>query len=304
MCDMSGDSRVAGRKVHDGFTCRRGRDDDEGPQRQVTIPKPFAVGKYAVTVGQYAEFVRETKHRTGNCYDSKSSWDDPGFKQTNDHPVVCVSWDDASSYDDASNYVYWLSLKTRREYRLLTEAEWEYAARAGTTTPYYFGRMISANMAEYYSNGTASVGSFPANAFRLHDMHGNVWEWVEDCWHDYYTDAPTNGDAWLSRCRRGNEDDCEGSASWVGYCKKEIVGKNYACCVAALGSMYLRACAPLIATKTTHLAGTSPPVFELPVTSPHKSPNGAVEKVPPLPKRNRLRHQIYENGRGGFAYLP
>ena len=203
----------------------RGRDDDEGPQRQVTIPQPFAVGKYEVTVGQYAEFVRETKHRTGNCKDSKRSWDDPGFKQTNDHPVVCVSWNDASSYDDVSTYVYWLSLKTGHEYRLLTEAEWEYAARAGTTTPYYFGRMILANMAQYGgSNGTVAVGSFPANAFGLHDMHGNVWEWVEDCWHGDYTGAPTDGSAWISGCRDKDRRMLRGG-SWVnnpGYLRSAV----------------------------------------------------------------------------------
>ena len=91
-------------------------------------------------------------------------------------------------------------MKTEHEYRLLTEAEWEYAARAGTTTAYHTGRMILGNMAQYDSDGTTAVGSFPANAFRLHDMHGNVWEWVEDCWHDDYTEAPTNGSAWLSGC--------------------------------------------------------------------------------------------------------
>ena len=177
-----------------------GRENDEGPQRQVTIPK-LAVGKYEVTVGQYAEFVKEIKnktgHKTGNCDIPKGkSWDDPGFNKTNDHPVVCVSWDDASAYAD------WLSTKTGYEYRLLTEAEWEYAARAGTTTAYYFGSTISKSQANFDINiyGTALIGSYPANAFGLHDMHGNVREWVEDCWHDGYTDAPTNGSAWISLC--------------------------------------------------------------------------------------------------------
>ena len=183
----------------------RGRDDDEGPQHQVTISKPFAVSKYEVTVGQYAEFVRETKHKTGNCLyvqdgslrdDDDFNWRNPNFKQSNNHPVVCISW------DDASTYVHWLSVKTGHEYRLLTEAEWEYAARAGTTTAYHFGRMILGNQANYDRNneGAVAVGSYPSNAFGLHDMHGNVWEWVEDCWHDDYTGAPTNGNAWLSGC--------------------------------------------------------------------------------------------------------
>ena len=196
------------------------RDDDEGPQHRVTIPKPFAVGKYEVTVGQYAEFVRETKHKTGNCfYPEDTSWRDPGFKQSNEHPVVCVNW------DDASTYAYWLSVKTGHEYRLLTEAEWEYAARAGTTTPYHFGRMILGNQANYNNNNesTVAVGSYPSNAFGLYDMHGNVWEWVEDCWHDDYTSAPTNGSAWLSGCRKGNESDCDPAADW---CKELIIGKE------------------------------------------------------------------------------
>ncbi len=207
----------------------RGRDDDEGPQRQVTIPKPFAVGKYEVTVGQYAEFVRETKHKAGNCFYFQDgsfrddrSWLAPGFKQSNDHPVVCVNW------DDASTYAYWLSVKTGHEYRLLTEAKWEYAARAGTTTAYHFGRMILGNQANYNRNneGTVAVGSYPSNAFGLYDMHGNVWEWVEDCWHDDYTGALTNGSAWLSGCRKGNEDDCVGPDWWVKYCKDNLVGRE------------------------------------------------------------------------------
>ncbi len=201
----------------------RGRYDDEGPQRQVTIPEPFAVGKYEVTIGQYAEFVRETKHKTGNCsYPGDGSWRDPGFKQSNEHPVVCVSW------DDAITYVYWLSLKTGHEYRLLTETEWEYAARAGTTSEYHFGRVILGNQANYNNKneGTVVVGSFPANAFGLHDMHGNVWEWVEDCWHDDYTGAPMNSNAWLSGCRKGSENDCRYySGDALSICKELIVGK-------------------------------------------------------------------------------
>ena len=200
----------------------RGRYDDEGPQHQVTIPKSFAVGKYEVTVGQYAEFVRETRYKTANCYYPKDqSWDAPGFKQSNNHPVVCVSWDDAQAY------VKWLSAETGQNYRLLSESEWEYAARAGTATAYHFGRTILGNMAQYDSDGTAAVGSFPANAFGLYDMHGNVWEWVEDCWHDDYTGAPTNGSAWLSSCRKGIEDDCEGySGDPLRLCKELVVGKK------------------------------------------------------------------------------
>ena len=96
----------------------RGRSSREGPQRQVTIANPFAVGKYEVTVGQYVEFVRETKHKAGNYrYLEDKSWDDPGFEQTNNHPVVCVSWYDAQAY------VKWLLMETGQNYRLLSESE-------------------------------------------------------------------------------------------------------------------------------------------------------------------------------------
>jgi formylglycine-generating enzyme required for sulfatase activity len=110
-------------------------------------------------------------------------------------PVINVSWDDAKDYLD------WLSRHTGKTYRLLTEAEWEYAARAGTTTYYAFGDKITGDQAKLsegapYSAGTsAEVGSFPANRFRLHDMHGNVEEWVEDCWNGSYHGAPADGSA-------------------------------------------------------------------------------------------------------------
>jgi formylglycine-generating enzyme required for sulfatase activity len=119
--------------------------------------------------------------------------------------VINVSWNDAQAY------VKWLSDKTEKDYRLLTEAEWEYAARAGTTTPFYFGRTISPDQANYngeytydggpkgvYREKTTPVGSFPANAFGLHDVHGNVLEWVEDCWHENYSGSPIDGAAWKS----------------------------------------------------------------------------------------------------------
>jgi formylglycine-generating enzyme required for sulfatase activity len=112
--------------------------------------------------------------------------------------VINVSW------DDAKEYVAWLSRKTGKAYRLLTEAEWEYAARAGTTTRYYWGDDIGKNNAKCNACGsqwggkqTAPVGSFKPNAFGLYDMAGNVWEWVEDVYHDNYAGAPTNGSAWL-----------------------------------------------------------------------------------------------------------
>jgi formylglycine-generating enzyme required for sulfatase activity len=134
----------------------------------------------------------------------------PSFKQGENQPVVCINRDDAKAY------VAWLSKKTGKTYRLLSEAEWEYAARAGTTTPFSTGRTITTDQANFngnctyngsgkgqYRQKTVSVGSFPANAFGLHDMHGNVYEWVEDCWKDNYRGAPSNGSAWTTgNCSR------------------------------------------------------------------------------------------------------
>ena len=163
-----------------------GRKSHEGPQRQVTIRRLFAVGKYPVTVGQFAEFVRETKHKISN------DWRNAHSGQTDSHPVVCVAW------HDAKQYVKWLSYETEKNYRLLSEAEWEYVARAGTKTAYHFGNKLLDKRACHLSTGTASVGKYPENKFGLHDVHGNVWEWVEDCWHGDYTNAPSDGSAWLN----------------------------------------------------------------------------------------------------------
>ena len=178
------------------------RGDDEGPRHRVTISKSFAVGKHEVTRGQYAVFAGLTGHSASG---EGCSWNDPGFVQGEDDPVVCVSWEDAQAF------VGWLSRETGQDYRLLTESEWEYAARAGTTGPFHFGSTISTDQANYngnytYGNGregvyrqrTVAVGSFPSNKFGLHDMHGNVWEWVEDCYHRDYSGAPTDGSAWTS----------------------------------------------------------------------------------------------------------
>jgi formylglycine-generating enzyme required for sulfatase activity len=173
-----------------------GRDDNEGPQHRVTIPRPFALGKYEVTFAEWDACVRE-----GGCSHRPS---DQGWGRGN-RPVINVSWEDARQYGR------WLGRKTGHEYRLPSEAEWEYAARAGTTTPFHFGRMISPSQANYdgnysYNNGpkgayrqqTIAVGSFPANAFGLHDVHGNVWEWVKDCWNGSYRGTPTDGVAWTT----------------------------------------------------------------------------------------------------------
>ena len=107
-------------------------------------------------------------------------------------PAAYLSWFDAKSYAD------WLSRRTGRDYRLPTEAEWEYAARAGTAGPYHTGDRLAPDRANYGGGGPAPVGSFPPNAFGLHDMLGNVWEWVEDCWNPSHAGAPADGGARLS----------------------------------------------------------------------------------------------------------
>ena len=158
-------------------------DDYERPRHKVTIGQPFAVGKYEVTFRQWKACVKG-----GGCGGYQP--DDEGWGR-GDRPVINVSWRDARSY------VLWLSRKTGKRYRLLSEAEWEYAARAGTVTPYHFGTSISPDEANYggVSVPTVPAGSFPPNGFGLHDMHGNVSEWVADCYHFNYQDAPVDGSA-------------------------------------------------------------------------------------------------------------
>ncbi len=201
-----------------------GRSNREGPVHRVTIAKPFAVGVYEITRGEFQQFAEATGYPAGNScltfeegkVDGRSDrhWRDPGFAQTDQHPVVCVSWQDAQAY------VRWLSQETGQGYRLLSEAEWEYVARAGTRTAWYWGEKASGQCA--YANGadktlarrwgvklpsidcndgyafTSPVGVYGANAFGLHDVLGNVWEWVQDCWNDSYAGAPVDGKAWES----------------------------------------------------------------------------------------------------------
>ena len=166
-----------------------GRRASEGPQRRVTIARPFAVGKFEVTFAEWQACVAG-----GGCTRNPNP-SDSGWGRGR-RPVINVSW------HDAKEYAAWLSRKTGKAYRLLSEAEWEYAARAGTTTRYAFGDAISKSQAQYSEVGgvsagkTVEVGSYPANRFGLHDMHGNVWEWVEDAWHSNYQGAPGDGSVW------------------------------------------------------------------------------------------------------------
>ena len=169
------------------------RHRDEGPLHRVRLAQPFAVGAYEVTFAEWEACVRE-----GGCdaYPPDLGWG------RGRRPVIQVSW------ADARQYVAWLSNHTGERYRLLSEAEWEYAARAGTTTPFHTGETISTESANYngertygagasgvYRKQTVPVGSFPANDFGLHDLHGNVREWVEDCWHPNHEGAPNDGSA-------------------------------------------------------------------------------------------------------------
>jgi formylglycine-generating enzyme required for sulfatase activity len=165
------------------------RSSDESPQHQVTVPS-FFIGKYELTQAQYQAI-------TGN---------NPSYFKGNNRPVEQVSWNDAVTFCEK------LSQKTQKNYRLPSEAEWEYACRAGTTTPFYFGDNITPDLVNYngnypyesalkgkYRQQTTDVGTFPPNAFGLYDMHGNVWEWCEDDWHENYLNAPIDGSAWNSR---------------------------------------------------------------------------------------------------------
>jgi sulfatase modifying factor 1 len=207
------------------------------PQHLVTFRESFAIGKYDITRNEFADFVRESSYRTGDtCWNTvdnaqlrrnemrevaQQNWAKPGFPQTGKDPVVCVSWNDAKAYVD------WLSSKTHRKYRLPTEAEWEYAARAGTEGARYWGdsqdnACAYANVSGLSRLGTTKypiskdrffacwdsyrftspVDAFPPNPFGIHDVLGNVAQWVEDCWNQGYVGAPTDGSAWLSgECR-------------------------------------------------------------------------------------------------------
>ena len=187
----------------------------ESPQHKVTIAQAFAVGRHAITRGQFAAFVNNTGHKTeGGAtvwkgdkweHDPNGSWRNPGFAQDDSHPVVCVNWDDAKAY------AAWLSQQTGKTYRLLTEAERESVARSGTTTPFWWGASITPAQANYNGNytyagggskgefrkATVPVGSFDANPWGLYQVHGNAFDWCEDVRHDTYDGAPTDGSAWL-----------------------------------------------------------------------------------------------------------
>ena len=170
-----------------------GRYDDEGPAHRVTIAEPFAIGVREVTFAEWDACVA-----AGGCEGYEAGDEGRG---RGSRPVLNANWDNARAY------VFWLSEVTGAEYRLPSEAEWEYAARAGTSTRYSWGDEPSADHANgeqdhgWPDDGhryTAPTGSFAANGFGLFDAHGNVWEWTEDCWNGSYEGAPGDGSAWLS----------------------------------------------------------------------------------------------------------
>ena len=212
-----------------------GSNNNERPQHQVTI-KAFCLGKYQVTQAQwravaaFPQVNRELKPEPSNFKGDGST------SLTNHRPVESVSWEDAVEFCDR------LSRHTKRQYRLPSEAEWEYACRAGTTTPFHFGKTITTDLVNYngnytygqgskgvYRKETTEVGSFGvANNFGLYDMHGNVWEWCQDDWHSDYEGAPIDESAWLNN-EENNNDKLLRGGSWgsnPAYCRSAFRSIN------------------------------------------------------------------------------
>jgi formylglycine-generating enzyme required for sulfatase activity len=195
----------------------------EKPQHKVTVPS-FFMGKYPITQAQWKVIANRTDLRIKLDLSPEPS----AFKNHHNRPVEQVSWYDAVEFCTR------LSKLTKQEYRLPSEAEWEYACRAGTTTPFYFGETITTNLANYngkyiyadepqgtYRGNTLDVGSFLPNAFGLYDMHGNVWEWCYDTWHSNYNGAPVDGSAWTTG-EDNNSSSILRGGSWDGntdYCR-------------------------------------------------------------------------------------
>ncbi len=191
------------------------RSPSESPQHPITVPT-FCMGKYPITQAQWQAVASSSPELTAHSVNFSGD----------ELPVDNLSWAEATKFCVA------LSALTQRRYRLPSEAEWEYACRAGTTTPFHFGETITTDVANYdgtdntnnrwsgsYGKGpkgidrqqTTPVGTFPPNAFGLYDMHGNVWEWCQDTWHSNYDGAPTDGSAWVSE----NDDHILRGGSWI-----------------------------------------------------------------------------------------
>ena len=214
-------------REHEAFSLGEEFVVREMPQQEVTIDYAFAVGQSEITRGQFERFVAATGYEASGCMawdraqgkwreDKALSWQEPGFPQTDDHPVACINWEDAKAY------TRWLAKDTGKPYRLLSASEWEYVARAGTETARYWGDSRRGEEC-YYANGadvvtveplglpnspgrifmcedqyvfTAPAGEFRSNAFCLNDIIGNVYEWTEDCFVEDYEDVPRDGSAW------------------------------------------------------------------------------------------------------------
>ncbi len=194
--------------------------DDERPQHRVSVPQ-FLMGRYPVTQAQWRVVA-------GYPQEAQELNPDPSDFKGDDRPVENVSWDDAQEFCNR------LSTKTGKTYCLPSEAQWEYACRAGTTTPFHYGAMITPEVANYdgnytyndspegeYRESTSDVGRFPANPFGLYDMHGNVLEWCEDDYHADYEGAPSDGSAWVENDRESLKRLLRGG-SWFSipaYCR-------------------------------------------------------------------------------------
>jgi formylglycine-generating enzyme required for sulfatase activity len=220
--------------------CTKGWDDASGGCRSSEFPahnvdlQPFEISQHEVTVGQFEHFVEATKYQTDAEVESRGcvyqdldkpgdpflmkpeyNWRNPGFEQDESHPVTCISWSDTQAY------LTWLNQETDGQYRLPSEAEWEFAARGGKSTEFFWGTAGALHLSANHNNEkdgwayTATVGSFPANEYSVQDTSGNVWEWVQDCWHDSYDGAPTDGSAWVTGCKASNSKTRRGGG-WDG----------------------------------------------------------------------------------------
>lgn len=219
--------------IPDGVTnigCATGWDDvaggcrsNEFPSHAVTI-RPFEISQHEITYAQFNKFVEasgyitEAENNNRGCVHKDTeavgqpfvmkprlNWRNPGYEQDENYPVSCISW------SDTQHYIAWLNAETGDVYRLPTEAEWEHAARGGKATAYFWGSSVSGDNQANYAGVTspdsweyaAPVGSFPANSYSVHDTAGNLWEWVQDCWHETHHDAPQDGSA-REKCNDNN----------------------------------------------------------------------------------------------------
>ena len=195
-----------------------GREPDEGPMHTVTFSKPVAISRFQVTAAEFDAYLKETGAKIADGDDRpgrKCTASKPSYPQGPRQPAVCID------FEDVKHYVNWLAKKTGKPYRMVSEATREYAARAGSSGPFPFpmdeGKNYSiAKHANTYGPAdgysySSPAGSYPANAFAVYDMHGNVYEWLADCKHDNYVGAPSDGSAWVTDCAgellqiRGND---------------------------------------------------------------------------------------------------